>query len=57
MISLERKVLGLSSEIKFHTVVSEKSLLKWLATNEVTVLDIKYSVTPQDQDVYLVIYV
>ncbi|MCU9594611.1 hypothetical protein OEV82_09095 [Caldibacillus thermolactis] len=53
---MEGKVLGLSSELKVHTVASEKSLRKWLATNEVTVLDIKYSITPQDQDVYLIIY-
>jgi hypothetical protein len=56
VIFLEGKVLGLSSELKVHTVASEKSLRKWLATNEVTVLDIKYSITPQDQDVYLIIY-
>lgn len=49
-------MLGLSGELMVHSVAGEESLRQWLAANEVIVIDIKYSISPQDQDCYLIIY-
>lgn len=49
-------MLGKSGELNIKIILGEKRLEKWLEENNVSVIDIKFSVTAGDLDSFLVIY-